>query len=218
MRSVLIALASVALFASNAHAHATIQPPVGIPGSTVATALRVPHGCNGTATNNVTLTIPDNVTSVKPRAVAGWTLSITTRPLVPPVQSESGAMLNTTVDTITWSGGNLPDAWYEDFSFQFKAPTGADGTVIYFPVFQQCVEGSYNWSAIPSGPNAAVTGSPAPKFTLMTNGTMLKANGSSASGLPGSGSTTGQNNGATGVHAGAVGAIAAFVGAAMFML
>ena len=169
--------------------HASMSPPVS-PAGFSQSNVRVPHGCNGTDTTSVQVTIPAGLSSVKPTKVAGWTLTMTTRPLAVPIKSESGADITTEVDKITWSGGSLPDNQYQDFGITFRVPPSQDGTKFYFPVLQTCITGFNNWSMIPTGDGAKLS-YPAPAFTVMANNTMLKADSmGTGSALRSTGSST----------------------------
>lgn len=88
-------------------AHITLNPRVST-GSYAQTNVRVPHGCNTSATVEIKVTIPAGVTSVKGQRVMGWNLVYTKRPLPVPIVSE-GVNLTEEVDTVTWTNGNLPD-------------------------------------------------------------------------------------------------------------
>ncbi|KAI8913970.1 hypothetical protein DFJ77DRAFT_465393 [Powellomyces hirtus] len=160
-------ISSFALFALAltpvVHGHASANPPVGVPAKSMVTSIRIPHGCNKTATNWVSVAIPADVTSVKPQQIPGWTIVLTTRPLNPPVISD-GIEVNTTTDTVTWQNGTLQDGYFMDFGLSVRMPAGPDGTVVAFETRQLCENGEgYNW-----------TGTGAPKVTLMKNGTLLK--------------------------------------------
>ena len=167
--------------------HASMSPPAS-PAGYSQSNVRIPHGCNGTDTTTVQVSIPAGLSSVKPSKVAGWNLEITTRPLAVPIKSESGADITTEVDKITWSGGSLPDKEYQDFGITFRLPPSDDGTKFYFPVLQNCTTGFSNWSAIPTGDGAKLA-YPAPAFTVMANGTMLKAASAAATPIAAKSST-----------------------------
>ncbi|KAJ3082299.1 hypothetical protein HK102_001803 [Quaeritorhiza haematococci] len=153
-------------------AHASVNPPVAIPGSYSAHSIRIGHGCGKSPTNNVTVVIPEGVSSVKPRQITGWTINITKKPLNPPIQTE-GRTINETVDTVSWFGGNLADEYYEDFGLSLRLPPGDDGTKLWFKVYQMCLNGSNPWIEIPEAGKASPD-FPAAALTLMKNGTMAK--------------------------------------------
>jgi uncharacterized protein YcnI len=111
-----------------AAAHASLQPPVTT-GSYSQANVRVPHGCNKSATLRVIVQIPQGVGSVKPTRVAGWRLSMEQRKLPVPVTTESGT-IDEEVDSVSWSEGNLPDDEYQDFGLTFKLPPVEDGTKV----------------------------------------------------------------------------------------
>jgi len=115
-------------FLSTVAAHATMQPPVST-GSYSQANVRVPHGCNKSATLRVLVQIPPGVGSVKPTRVAGWRLSMEQRKLPVPVTTESGT-IEEEVDIVSWSEGNLPDNEYQDFGLTFKLPPADDGTKV----------------------------------------------------------------------------------------
>ncbi|KAJ1973979.1 hypothetical protein H4R35_003836 [Dimargaris xerosporica] len=58
---------------------------------------------------------------------------------------------NTTVDTITWYDGDIPDGVYYDLHFTIKTSTTA-GTY-YFPVKQVCEKGNTDWVEVPENGN-----------------------------------------------------------------
>ena len=69
-------LASVALGAGAAHAHATIQPREAAAGSYVQAAVTITHGCDGSATAVVRVKLPEGMISAKPQMKPGWTIEI----------------------------------------------------------------------------------------------------------------------------------------------
>ncbi|TPX37405.1 hypothetical protein SmJEL517_g00461 [Synchytrium microbalum] len=159
--------------------HVTANPNVGIPATSLITAFRVPHGCGTNGTVSISVSIADGVTSVKPRQLAGWNITLDYRPLVPPVVSE-GVTVNTTVSAVTFTTTGVPldVIYFEDFQIQMKLPAANDSTILYFPTIQACTVGFNNWTQIP------VTGqptpsTPAPSITLKTNGTLALAASSS---------------------------------------
>ncbi|KAI9006511.1 hypothetical protein DFJ74DRAFT_691102 [Hyaloraphidium curvatum] len=180
---------SVNLTDAPAKRHVTANPSTGTRGGRAVIDFRVPHGCDGASTESVTVVVPFNVTSVKPRPLAGWTVSSTLRPLVPPVSGEGGAVINTTVDTVTWTadrGAALPDGFFEDFSLYLRLPTAAAGDAVYFPTTQNCTGGSQAfWTNTGNGdgesaPRVNLTDSTAAQVTTSAVATTTRPSGAGA--------------------------------------
>jgi uncharacterized protein YcnI len=134
--------------AGGASAHVTLETGQATAGSTYKAVLRVPHGCDGSATTRITVRIPDGIIAVKPMPHAGWTLSTTTGPYSR-FYDYYGSPLAEGVTEVSWTGGPLPDAYYDEFVFRgMVAAELAPGTV-YFPVVQECETGTERWIEIP---------------------------------------------------------------------
>jgi hypothetical protein len=80
-----------------AHAHIVAQPDQGKAGSYFETSLKVPHGCDGSSTVALRVGIPDGVLSIKPQMKPGWTVSIVTRSIDPPLKLEHGMTIDKAV-------------------------------------------------------------------------------------------------------------------------
>jgi uncharacterized protein YcnI len=132
------------------HAHVVADPNEGPAGGYFRTAFRISHGCDAAATTAVTITLPPGTLAVKPQAKPGWTVSITRRPLDPPVPGGHGAGISETVDTVTWRGGPLSPEQFDEFGLSLKLPAGAGGAVLWFPTVQTCEQGENRWVEIPA--------------------------------------------------------------------
>ena len=130
-----------------AHAHVTIDPPSAPAGAYQRLAFRIGHGCEGSATTGITVQIPDGVIGAKPSPKPGWTLSVTQAALATPVQAH-GKTITTAVHEISWRGGPLPDAWYDEFVMQVKLPASPGRYA--FKVRQQCEKGRTDWFEVPA--------------------------------------------------------------------
>lgn len=129
------------------HAHITLEQSSAASGSTYKGVLRIPHGCDGSATTGITLQLPEGVQRAKPMPKPGWSLTTQTAKLKQPYDYY-GDKISEDVSTISWSGGNLPDAQYDEFVFRARLPQKA-GQTLYFKVTQQCEKGSTEWAALP---------------------------------------------------------------------
>jgi len=91
-------------------------------GSSSSIFLRPGHGCDGDATNSISVTLPEGVTTVKPQAKAGWKVS-----------NANGV--------ITWSGGELADDQFDEFGLRVtwpSLPCGVASQKYYFRTVQVC--------------------------------------------------------------------------------
>lgn len=162
------ALAAALLLAlpATALAHATLETKQAPSGSYYKAVIRIGHGCDGSPTTAIRVRIPDGVVAVKPMPKTGWTLSTTEGTYATPYESH-GKTITKGVTEVTWTGGTLPDAWYDEFVFQAKLPEKPAGTVIYVPVVQECEKGVNRWIEIPEpGKSADDYKAPAPGVTL----------------------------------------------------
>lgn len=170
LRATAVAFAGLALMPALAprfaHAHTVADPNEGTAGGYFRTAFRVTHGCKGSTTTAVTIRIPEGVLSAKPMPKPGWTIEIKTRPLDPPVDSGHGFKIREAVTEVTWTGGRLDNAHFDEFALSMRLP-GKPGETLYFPVIQTCEKGSANWTGIPAaGQKWSDLPEPAPFVTL----------------------------------------------------
>jgi periplasmic copper chaperone A len=137
-------------FVPSAFAHVTLEQnkaPVGAPYKAV---LRVPHGCDGSATTAIRVHIPEGVLDVKPMPKPGWTINLV-KGQYAKTYSLYRAQVSEGVTEIDWSGGKLPDEYYDEFVFEsFLASDLQQGQMLYFPVVQECEKGVHRWIEIPT--------------------------------------------------------------------
>lgn len=116
----------VVTVAESASAHIGVDLRGGTPtaGTSSTLMFRPGHGCDGDATNALTITIPDGIaaTAVKAQPKPGWNLS-------------------RTANTITWSSGELMDDQFDEFGLRVSwpaLPTGTAAAKYYFKAVQNC--------------------------------------------------------------------------------
>ena len=129
-------------------AHTVAEPNEGIAGASLRTAFRVTHGCKGSPTLAVTIRMPEGVLSAKPMPKPGWKVEVKTRALDKPVASAHGFMIREAVTEVSWSGGRLENAEFDEFALLLGLPDRA-GETLYFPTVQTCEKGANNWIGIP---------------------------------------------------------------------
>src|SRR5215472_8033905 len=164
--AVLIAAAAV-LGSSAAFAHITLQDKQVPVGASYKAVLRVPHGCSGSTTVAVRVRIPDGFIDVKPMPKPGWKIDVVRGKYQTPVTAR-GTQLTEGVTEVDWSGGNLPDAFYDEFVLTgFVGDAAPAGQTMYFPVVQECEKGVNRWIEIPKeGASATQEGSSEPAAGL----------------------------------------------------
>jgi periplasmic copper chaperone A len=158
-------LAAILFAATPASAHVELQTDKAPAGGSYRAVLMVPHGCAGAATTGLRLQIPEGVIAVKPMAKPGWKISVKTAKLSQPIEME-GETITEAVKEIDWSGGSLPDSFYDEFVFVAALPD-KPGAVLHFPTIQQCAKGETRWIEIPAaGQSGEDLPAPAPSLTL----------------------------------------------------
>jgi uncharacterized protein YcnI len=168
LRELALGAAGAAAFACAASAHVTLESreaPVGAPYKAV---LRVPHGCDGAATVALRVRVPEGMIAVKPMPKPGWKIETVSGKYPKTYNYFHGAKLSEGVVEVSFSGGNLPDAYYDEFVFTgFLAGDLEPGTTLYFPVVQECDKGVNRWIEIPAaGKSSGDYREPAPALKL----------------------------------------------------
>lgn len=138
----IVASSALVAFAVPAFAHVEPTNPTAPAGQSTRIDFRVPHGCNGAATDTIEIQIPEGVISVKPQAKAGWTVAsdeVDTKPY-----EVWGKTLTKRVSVVRWTGGNLPDNQFDDFGMIATMPDTVGATVA-FPLVQKCGSVSTAW-------------------------------------------------------------------------
>src|ERR1700743_2739674 len=113
-RSGVVAAIAAAAVAAPASAHVTLQGREAAVGASYRAVFVVPHGCAGSATTKLRVQIPDGGIDAKPMPKAGWTLEAIKGKYASEVDFH-GAKLSEGVKEVVWSGGKLPDDFYDEF-------------------------------------------------------------------------------------------------------
>lgn len=144
--SVAAAVSALALtLSSGAQAHIVLQEKQAQAGATYRAVLVVGHGCGGEATTSIRVRIPEGFYNVKPMQKAGWKIDTVIGEYDKPYSSH-GNELTEGVKEISWSGGSLPDDFFDEFAFRGTFDSDAkEGTRIFFPVIQSCGDTEDAW-------------------------------------------------------------------------
>ncbi len=126
-------------------AHVSLETKEAKTGAAYKAALRVPHGCEGSATVSISVAIPEGLIGVKPMPKPGWTITMEHGPYARAYQHYHGD-LNEGVRRMTWTGGPLPDDYFDEFVFSGFVAREIEGMErLVFPVRQTCEQGVIDW-------------------------------------------------------------------------
>lgn len=168
MTSLPLAALLIAPLAGPSQAHPSLERREANVGAPYKAIMRIPHGCEGSATTRVRVQIPEGIIGVKPQSKPGWTIDTTRGAYAHAYPYYHGAKLTEGVREISWSG-RLADDHFDEFVFSgFVAVTLKAGDMVYFPTVQDCEKGSSAWTEIPAaGQSAHDLHLPAPAIRLV---------------------------------------------------
>lgn len=148
-----------------ANAHASLEKGEAAPGSFKA-VLRIPHGCDGKPTDTIRIEIPEGYIDVKPMPKPGWTLAVEKGDYAKSYELH-GEEVTSGVKSATWSGGNLPDDFFDEFVLLGTLAGVKEGDTLYLETTQKCGEAEVSWAEIPAaGQSPHDLAHPAPAITI----------------------------------------------------
>ncbi len=168
MNTIQLSALAVIAAAGSAHAHATFTKSTATAESYAVMELQVPHGCDGKATNEVRIQLPEGFVFAKPQPKPGWELEIITGEYKK-TYDDHGTDVSAGPVEIRWKGGDLPDAYYDTFVVRGKISGIEPGTKLAFPATQVCgSDATVAWREV-AAPGADAHGlkSPAPAVTVV---------------------------------------------------
>jgi uncharacterized protein YcnI len=139
--------ASAALLSAPLAAHPVLAVPQASAGSFYKATIGITHGCAGTATREVIVSIPAGVSGAKPVPKPGWTIEVERVKLAQPRESH-GRKITEDVVKIRWSGGSLPSSYFDEFVLVANLPQQPGP--VYWNVTQVCDQGRADWNEIPA--------------------------------------------------------------------
>lgn len=155
-----------------ASAHVTIKADETAAGSFALLTVAFSHGCDGSPTTQIAISVPDEIETIKPGMNYGWTVETktddaATPDAATPAAGEEGAAPGRISEIVYTAKEPVPDGFYDQFLLQVKLPDNADGKTIAFPVVQTCEKGEVAWIQIPAdGQSAEDLDNPAPSITV----------------------------------------------------
>jgi uncharacterized protein YcnI len=103
--------------------------------------------------------LPEGLFFVSFQPKAGWTRTVTTEKLDPPVEL-FGETYTERIATVTWEGGEIAPGEFDEFGMSAKVPNAAGQTLV-FPATQ-----TYSSGEVVRWIGAADADTPAPRVTL----------------------------------------------------
>ena len=162
------AVAMLIVGTSLASAHITLERQEAPVGSAYKAVFRVGHGCEGSPTIRIRVQIPEGVIAVKPMPKPGWTVE-TVKGRYEKSYDLYGTPIAEGVKEVVWSGGSLPDEFYDEFVLRGQLTDSLPANaMLYFPTVQECDKGVERWIEIPeAGKSADDYEYPAPGVELL---------------------------------------------------
>lgn len=134
-----------------ASAHVEIDPQQAPAGATTPVTFSFAHGCDGSPTRSLTITVPKGVGNVTPVVSGGWSIHRTLG------ANDVPTSVTFTTDTPIEQGLSA------SVSMNVLFDSAAQGTRVAFPVTQTCVTGATQWTQVPAaGQDAESLEHPAP--------------------------------------------------------
>ena len=150
---------------TTAYAHATLAQKKAHAGKRYKGVVTIAHGCAGSPTHTVHIQIPEGVMRTKPMPKPGWTLKTVVKKLDKPYMYH-GKPITEDVRELVWTGGHLPDNFFDEFEFRAIMPKTV-GATLYFKTVQVCFNGINRWIEIPEpGKTSHDYKEPAPAVVL----------------------------------------------------
>ncbi|MBB3741818.1 MULTISPECIES: DUF1775 domain-containing protein [unclassified Rhizobium] len=160
------AVLSATAFAG-AEAHVTFLDKQAKQDSTILATLQLPHGCDGKATTEVRVKLPEGFVFAKPQPKAGWELEVIKGDYQKTYDNHGDKVKSGAIE-IRWKNGNLSDDFYDTFVIQGKVSGVEAGTSLAFPVTQMCGDTVEAWDQVAKeGDDAHGLKSPAPLLKVV---------------------------------------------------
>jgi periplasmic copper chaperone A len=130
-------------------AHVSLAEPEAKPGAHYTAQFMVGHGCGGSPTTMLAVTVPEGIKDVAPEPKPGWSVEL---------HRDGGR-----VSQVVWKGGLIPADQKDSFSLTMVLPS-QPGRLI-FAADQTCQTGSESWSELPASDGHRLK-NPAPILTV----------------------------------------------------
>lgn len=134
----------------SASAHISVDSPSTAAGSYTVLTFALPHGCDGSATTALAISIPEQIASVTPTVNPGWDVSKVDVDLAKPITDGAGNTISTRLGQVVYTAKTpFPDGLRDTFALSMQLPADAAGSTLEFPILQTCEVGETNWNQAP---------------------------------------------------------------------
>jgi uncharacterized protein YcnI len=152
------AAGALAVPATAAQAHVTLQPNMAPAGAYVVESVRVPNETDNATTTKVVVQFPDGFAGVSYQRVAGWDVKVAKDKLATPIKTDDGEVTEG-VKTITWTATSKADGiapgQFQDFPLSLQIP-GQAGDTLTFKALQTYSDGEVaRWIGAPGADKPA---------------------------------------------------------------
>lgn len=162
------AACALLLASSDALAHVALEKGQAAAGRPYKAVFKVTHGCEGSPTIKVTIQFPEGVIAIKPMPKPGWQIVTSKGPYTRSYEFYHGVILKEGVKSVVWSGGSLPDDFYDEFVVSaFIAGELTPGQFLPFIVTQDCESGHMTWQETAPPEHRHHLKWPAPVLTVL---------------------------------------------------
>ncbi len=133
---------------AGAAAHVTIKPDTTAAGAYANLTVAFSHGCDGSATTKLTITLPEPLVDAKPEIISGWKVEKVTETLDEPLTLDNGSSVTERIGQIVYTAETpIEDGYLQKMDLSVQLPD-AEGETLAFPVLQTCEEGETDWAEI----------------------------------------------------------------------
>lgn len=153
--------------AGGAAAHVGVTPDKTSANSYALLTFGIPHGCDGSGTTKVAITLPAELNDAQPTVNPNWTVEKVTEQLPEPKKLADGSSITKRTSQIVYTAKEpLPHDLRDALVLSVKLPDAA-GNTLHFPTLQTCETGQTDWSQIAKdGEDPHSLEAPAPSITV----------------------------------------------------
>jgi uncharacterized protein YcnI len=151
---------------NSAFAHVVITSPSAKAGGYAKLTIGIGHGCDGSPTKAITVTIPIEIIAAKPQIHWNWSSTTKLEKLERPYTSH-GTTISERVAVVTFVAKEpVADDRYDELGLSVRVAQDAKGDLV-LPVKQECEKGTIEWK----DGKEAKSEYPAPKLRVQRNRT-----------------------------------------------